>query len=395
MTDLQVGPRILHARAAVAAAFIVNGLIMGSFFARTPAVRDALGLSAAQLGLLLLCISIGAITGLPLSGPIVARVGPGRTVLGGALAGADQDQARAAGLLAGSISLTVPGLFLAGLGIGTWDVAMNVEGADVERHLGRSLMPRLHAGFSLGTVTGAGIGALTAAAGIPLAVQVIGLAVVAPLAMTAATRFFVAGHAPAEQAPASGGFGARKAWREPRTLLVGLMVLGFAFTEGSANDWMAVAMVDGYGTGETIGAVGFGVFVTAMTLGRLAGTSALDRFGRIPVLRATAALGLAGLLLVLLGGSWQIAMAGAVLWGFGASLGFPVGMSAAADDPVRAAVRVSVVSSIGYTAFLAGPPLIGLLAEHVGILNALFVVVAALGIGLLASGASSPLPQAR
>ena len=78
MTDLQVGPRILHARAAVAAAFIVNGLIMGSFFARTPAVRDALGLSAAQLGLLLLCISLGAITGLPLSGPIVARVGPGR-----------------------------------------------------------------------------------------------------------------------------------------------------------------------------------------------------------------------------------------------------------------------------------------------------------------------------
>jgi len=395
VTDLQVGPRILHARAAVAAAFIVNGLIMGSFFARTPAVRDALGLSAAQLGLLLLCISIGAITGLPLSGPIVARVGPGRTVLGGALAGCAGLVLVGAGLLAGSISLTVPGLFLAGLGIGTWDVAMNVEGADVERHLGRSLMPRLHAGFSLGTVTGAGIGALTAAAGIPLAVQVIGLAVVAPLAMTAATRFFVAGHAPAEQAPASGGFGARKAWREPRTLLVGLMVLGFAFTEGSANDWMAVAMVDGYGTGETIGAVGFGVFVTAMTLGRLAGTSALDRFGRIPVLRATAALGLAGLLLVLLGGSWQIAMAGAVLWGFGASLGFPVGMSAAADDPVRAAVRVSVVSSIGYTAFLAGPPLIGLLAEHVGILNALFVVVAALGLGLLASGASRPLPQAR
>ena len=289
----------------------------------------------------------------------------------------------------------MPGLFLAGLGIGTWDVAMNVEGADVERHLGRSLMPRLHAGFSLGTVTGAGIGALTAAAGIPLAVQVIGLAVVAPLAMTAATRFFVAGHAPAEQTPASGGFGARNAWREPRTLLVGLMVLGFAFTEGSANDWMAVAMVDGYGTGETVGALGFGVFVTAMTLGRLAGTHALDRFGRIPVLRVTAALGLAGLLLVLLGGSWQIAMAGAVLWGFGASLGFPVGMSAAADDPVRAAVRVSVVSSIGYTAFLAGPPLIGLLAEHVGILNALLVVVAALGLGLLASGASRPLPQPR
>jgi fucose permease len=394
VTDLLAGPRILHARTAVAAAFLVNGLIMGSFFARTPAVRDALGLSAAQLGLLLLCISLGAVTGLPLSGPIVQRVGPGRTVLGGALTGGVGLALVGAGLLAGSVALTVPGLFLAGLGIGTWDVAMNVEGADVERHLGRSLMPRLHAGFSLGTVTGAGVGALTAAASIPLAAQTIGLAVLAPLAMVAATRFFVAGHAPTENTEDSRGFGARAAWREPRTLLVGLMVLGFAFTEGSANDWMAVAMVDGYGTGETVGALGFGVFVTAMTVGRLAGTHALDRFGRVPVLRATAALGLAGLLLVLLGGSWQVAMAGAVLWGFGAALGFPVGMSAAADDPVRAAVRVSVVSSIGYTAFLAGPPLIGLLAEHAGILNALFVVVGALTLGLAASGASRPLPPA-
>ena len=102
------------------------------------------------------------------------------------------------------------------------------------------------------------------------------------------------------------------------------------------------------------------------------------------MLRATAALGLAGLLLVLLGGSPQVAMAGAVLWGFGAALGFPVGMSAGADDPARAAVRVS--------AFLAGPPLIGLLAEHVGILRALFVVVGALTLGLAAAGAARPLP---
>jgi cyanate permease len=183
------------------------------------------------------------------------------------------------------------------------------------------------------------------------------------------------------------------AWREPRTLAVGLMVLGFAFTEGSANDWMAVAMVDGYGTSETVGAVGFGIFVTAMTVGRLLGGSALERYGRVPVLRATAALGLAGLLLVLLGGSTPVAMAGAVLWGLGAALGFPVGMSAAADDPARAAVRVSVVSSIGYTAFLAGPPLIGLLAEQAGILQALFVVVGALALGLIAAGAARPLPR--
>ena len=293
-------------------------------------------------------------------------------------------------LLLVSVPLAVPGLVLVGLGIGVWDVAMNVEGAAVERRLGRSLMPRLHAGFSLGTVAGAGIGAAAAATGVPLSAQVFVVAVVAPVSMAVATRMFLADHAEAEEGTMRRS-GVLTAWREPRTLVVGLMVLGFAFTEGSANDWMAVAMVDGYGTTEAVGAIGFGVFVAAMTVARMVGGAALERYGRVATLRATAVLGLAGLLLVLLGGSVPVAIAGAVLWGFGAALGFPVGMSAAADDPERAAFRVSVVSSIGYTAFLAGPPLIGLLAEHVGILSALFVVVAALTLGLAACGASRPL----
>jgi MFS family permease len=171
-------------------------------------------------------------------------------------------------------------------------------------------------------------------------------------------------------------------------------VLGFAFTEGSANDWIAIAFVDGYRTPEVLGAVAFGFFVSAMTIGRLFGGSALERFGRVPVVRATAVFALVGLLLVLLGGSTPVALVGALLWGIGASLGFPVGMSAAADDPARAAARVSVVSSIGYTAFLAGPPLIGLLAQEAGILRALFVVLGALVIGLFAASAARPLPGA-
>jgi MFS family permease len=123
------------------------------------------------------------------------------------------------------------------------------------------------------------------------------------------------------------------------------------------------------------------------------GGAALERFGRVPVVRATAVIALAGLLLMLLGGSVPVALAGALLWGIGASLGFPVGMSAAADDPARAAARVSVVSSIGYTAFIAGPPLIGLLGEHAGILRALFVVLGALLLGLLAAGSARPLAE--
>jgi MFS family permease len=381
---------VLRARTAVAVAFIANGLAFASIIARTPALREALGLSTAQLGLLLLCLSVGAVAGLPLSGPIVHRLGPGRAVMAGALSVTLGQASLAVGLLTGLVPLAAIGLALSGLGSGVWDVAMNVEGAEVERRLGRSLMPRLHAGFSIGTVAGAGISAAAAATGVPLAAQLLVLVAVFPFIVVVAVRRFL----PAEEdaADRASGAGVLAAWREPRTLLVGLLVLGFAFTEGSANDWIAIAMVDGYGAAETVGAIAFGFFVTAMTAGRLVGGAALERFGRVAVLRATAVIALAGLVLVLLGGSTPVALGGALLWGIGASLGFPVGMSAAADDPARAAARVSVVSSIGYTAFLAGPPLIGLLAEHAGILRALFVVLAALLLGLVASGAARPLP---
>jgi MFS family permease len=194
---------------------------------------------------------------------------------------------------------------------------------------------------------------------------------------------------PVGQAPA---MTVRQAWREPRTLLIGLILLGFGFTEGTANDWLAISLVDGYGASETMGAVAFGAFVTAMTLARLFGGYAIERWGRVLTLRATAVSATAGLLLVVSGVSVPLALVGGLLWGVGASLGFPVGMSAAADDPARAAIRVSVAGSIGYGAFLAGPPLIGVLAQHLGVLQAILAALAALAVGLVASGAAKPLP---
>ncbi|MBV9922230.1 MAG: MFS transporter [Pseudonocardia sp.] len=390
MTSVQVDQGLLRARTAVVVTFATSGIAFASFASRTPAVREALGLTTAQLGLLLLCMSGGSIAGLPLSGPIVDRFGTARGVLGGAITLGVGLGLAALGLAVGAVAPAAAGLVLVGLGIGVWDVSMNVEGADVERRLGRSLMPRLHAAFSLGTVLGAGVGTVTAAAAIPIAAQVGSIAVLAPLLMVWSTRRFLPRVAPVAEEPTSGS-GALRAWREPRTLLVGLLVLAFAFTEGSANDWIAVALVDGHQSSETVGAMAFGLFVIAMTIGRLFGGWMLERFGRVPVLRATAVCALVGLLLVLMGGSTPVALLGALFWGVGASLGFPVGMSAAADDPARAAARVSVVSSIGYTAFLAGPPLIGVLAQLDGILRALFVVVGALVLGLLASGATRPL----
>ena len=167
---------------------------------------------------------------------------------------------------------------------------------------------------------------------------------------------------------------AARAWLEPRTLLIGVMVLALAMTEGTANDWLAVALVDGHDVSHAVGVAGFAVFVLAMTAGRFAGTGLIDRFGRVSVLWATMALAGAGVLLIVLAEQPVLVVTGIVLWGVGASLGFPVGMSAAADDPVRAAARVSVVSTIGYAAFLVGPPLLGFVGDEVGTLNALLVV---------------------
>lgn len=385
--------RLTAAKFAVAVTFAANGLAYAGWLARAPAVRDDLGLTAAGFGLLLLCLSAAAISAIPLAGPLVQRVGPARSVLLGATSMVLGLVALGSGTATGTVWLAGLGLVLAGMGNSAWDVAMNVAGADVERRLGRTIMPRFHAGFSLGAVLGAGLSASLAALGVAVSLQLFATAALTAVVMAVTVRRFVPWHPlPRGEKPA---MSVRQAWREPRTIMIGLIMLGFGFAEGAANDWLAISLVDGYHASETIGAVAFGTFVTAMTLSRLVGGEAIERWGRVRVLRATAVAALLGLLLVIADLGVPFALIGALLWGAGVSLGFPIGFSAAADDPLRAAIRVSVAGSIGYGAFLAGPPLIGLLAEHFGVLQALLCVLAALALGLAASRAAKPLPEAR
>ncbi|MBY8870352.1 MFS transporter [Micromonospora sp. PLK6-60] len=366
--------RVRAARTGVAVVFALNGLAVASWFARVPAVREALALNPGRLGLLLLAMSAGALLALPTAGLVTQRLGAARTVRGAVLlVAAGLVGIGVAGAL-GSLPGVAVALFALGYGSGTCDVAMNVEGAVVERRLGRTVMPRFHAAWSLGSVAGAALGAGAARWGVPLAAHLTVLAAVVLVGTLAGARAFL----PADPAPAGGtarrGAGVLAAWKEPRTLLLGALVLIMAFTEGSANDWLAVAFIDGYGFSEAAGAAVFGVFVIGMTLGRTLGTIALDRWGRVPVLLGTILLAIAGATLTVLAGSGPVAVVGVALWGVGASLGFPVGMSAAADEEDRAPARVSVVAAIAYTSFLAGPPLLGLLGDRVGILHALMVV---------------------
>jgi MFS family permease len=387
-------PSLLRTRNAVFAVFALNGLAFANWISRIPAIRDELDLTAGQLGLLLLTLSAGSVLGLPAAGAIVLRIGPARTVLGGAvLVSAGMAVIGVGGGSVGNVVLAAAGLFAFGAGSGVWDVAMNVEGADVERRLGRTIMPRFHAAWSLGSVTGAGLGAVAAGFDTSLDAHLSVAAVVILAGVIAAVRSFTP-VAPAVDATADNGGGKPRhpmaAWLEPRTLLIGLLVLSAALTEGAANDWLALGLVDGYGASHAVAAIGFAVFVSAMTTGRVSGTWLLDRYGRVVVLRSGIAIAIGGLALFVLGGSLPLAMIGALLWGLGASLGFPVGMSAAADDGSFAAARVSVVASIGYTAFLAGPPLIGLLADRVGVLRALLVIIATLVLSFAVTGSARP-----
>lgn len=384
---------VAPARNGTLIVFAVSGLILATWMARLPDVKSMMQLTPGQLGIMLLAISVGALTGLPIAGRLLGRFGPTRVVRLGAVIALPGLMLAALGVTQGwGLPTVMLGLFLVGLGAGVWDVAMNLEGTVIEQELGRSIMPWFHAAFSGGTVAGALAAFILIRLDVPFLTHIALLILACTLGVAWGTRRFLEPTAASETVQSAAGdrSPSRSAWREPRTLLIGVMVLAAAFTEGVANDWLAVAFVDGRDVSTDIGVLALTVFLVFMTAGRILGTRVLDRHGRVPVLRVLFVCAIAGSLLVAFG-STPLAFVGAAIWGLGASLGFPVGMSAAADDPQRAAQRLSVVSTIGYGAFLAGPALLGFLGDRVGILHALAVVAVVSVLALLVVPAARPL----
>ncbi len=390
-TSIESSKSVNAAAVATFLIFGMNGLVFASWAARIPAVTEALSLTSGQMGTLLLCTAVGSLLALPSAGWVVGRIGTANTVrVAGIVAGA-AGAAIAFSLMAASVPATAIALFFFGIGIGLWDVAQNIEGADVEHRLKRTIMPQFHAAFSGGAFVGALIGAGLSKLGVGLPAHLLVIAAIAVALALTVPKFFLphevvethdAG-APLEKGPS--------AWRDGRTLLIGVVVLGATLTEGAGNDWIAKATVDGLGATESTGALLFALFVAAMTLMRFLGGKAIDKFGRVAVLRASMAAAAAGLALFVFADNVFLAGVGAALWGIGAALAFPMGMSAAADDPKHAAARVSVVSTIGYVAFLAGPPLLGYLGDHTGIHMALLAIGAPILLALLLAGVAKPL----
>ena len=386
-------PALRSWRNAMFVVFAACGFGLAAWVSRTPAVRDTLHASTAEMGWLIFAIAAGAIGGLTSAGMLVGRFGARPVIRTALLVTAAGLAVVGLGAALASFAVVLAGLLVFGLGFGTTDVSMNVAGAANERELGRTVMPHFHATYSIGTLLGAGLGVLAQHLGLPVGLHLLLAALIVVAVVIPALRSMPVGVGLATPGQPKLTRSERLAvWRDPRTLLIGLIVLGMGLAEGAAEDWLPLATVDGYGVTETVAAGLFGVFVVTMTIGRLFGVLLIDRFGRVATLRASAAVAAIGLLVVIFGPTVVTAALGIALWGLGTSLGLPVGMSAAADDPRTAAARVSAAATVGYAAFLFGPPVLAFAGEHVGLLNSFLVVLALVVVAGLIAPAARPLP---
>jgi len=381
----------------VLALFFASGIVVATGPTRLIMIRERLEASPGQIGLLILTFSLGAVVFMPLTSTALGIWSKQLFLRSMALIGCVALVAMGAFTAAGVTPGAFASFFVLGACAGPWDVAMNVAGTEVEHAMGRSVMPQFHAGYSLGTVTAAGLGVFAAWLKAPLTAH-FGLAAALAFGLV---WWGVRGLAATSQPPArrdrSSSQRSRSAfvgWREGHTWLIGIVVLAAGLIEGSANDWLALGVRQDFDVPEEIGIVGLGVFLCAMTGMRLLGTALVDRHGRTVVQRLTGTLALAGLAVYTLAPSLIVLMVGAGLWGLGSAMGFPLGLSAAADDPAKAAARTSTVATIGYMAFLAGPGLLGVLADHVGYRHALMVIAVPATLALLLAPVLRPRPPA-
>ncbi len=380
-----IDPATRRRRTALFLFFLMPGLSISSWVTRTPDIRDQLGASTAQMGIVLFGLSVGSMLGVLGSGALVARFGT-RPVMGAGTALVVLSVAViGCGALWSSAPAVMAGLFLFGAGMGGGEVAVNIDGAEVERITGRTVLPTLHGFFSLGTVVGASLGILCTAVGFPVHWHLAAVAAVTAALFAHALRAIPHGVGRTRDAERTDG-GAKPhrpaVRKDRRLLLIGGIVLTMALAEGAANDWLPLLMVDGHGMDPALGSAVYAGFAAAMAIGRFGGGFFIDRFGRAPVVRASAVSAALGLAVVIFADNAFLAGAAVLLWGLGASLGFPLALSAAGDSGPDSAARVSLVAMIGYVAFLVGPPGLGFLGDHYGLRAAMTVVLAFVAVAV-------------
>jgi predicted MFS family arabinose efflux permease len=377
------------ARAATALTFLLTGAVFATWAARLPALAERLALSPGGASVVLVGVEAGALGGLAVSGRLVNALGSARSLRVGFAA---YPAALVAVALAPSLGWLVAAMAVLGTANSAIDVAMNVQGVELERRHTRPLLSGLHSAHSFGVVAG-GVGAtLCAARGVPLAAHFAAMAAVAvvgsQLSMGAllSERDGADPDAPGgrEPRPGANDDDARRARR--RLVAIGLLASGAFFVEGAASDWSAIELRAVHGAGPGLASAAFTTFSLALALGRLGADRLVARHGRARFTRAAASVAAIGAATVVVSGSAGVALIGWAVVGAGVAgiaptlLGAAPGASAA-----PAPVAIATVSAIGYGGSFAGPPLIGALASLTSLPAALGVLVlGAVAIALFA-----------
>jgi len=380
------GGTLRRARFAVTAAFVVHGLTGAAWVARIPQIKEHLGLSAGSLGVALLGAPVGVAVAVRFAGRIVARWGSRATTLA---AGAAAALALVPLGLAWNLGALIVALVLMGGSLGLMDVAMNAQGVAIERGYGRPIMSGLHGAYSLGTLAAALIGSAAAHAHVPvrLHLSVAAVVLVGLLALLCRGLLDRSADVMPEEDGEGGGGPASGRW-----VLAMLGVIGLCsfVGEGAMADWSAVYLRETLGTGPGIAGLGYAGCAVAMAVGRLSGDRLVARLGPVPVLRYGSVIAAAGLGLGLLGSHAAAAVIGFTLFGLGIAPVAPITFSAAGNLPgVPAAAGIGRVTAVGYLGLLGGPPVLGFVAQGVGLPWALAVPVALAAAIVPISGAAA------
>lgn len=373
--------------------FFIFGIGMSAWLVRLPDIRSAIGVTTAILGWVLFASSVGAMTSLLLAGRFIARFGARTAVISGFSALCIGQTIQGLSLVGESAVGVALGGLISGLGYGIGDVGINVEGAELEKRRGKSLLPQLHGAYSLGALTGAGIGTLAIVINFSLVVQVLVVALITIVIAWSTYRLMPDGTGriasttdnPSEKAPQR-----KKTILTKRVLFLGLGIMGLSLAEGGSNDWLALSVVDDYNLDTTMAGITFAIMTAAMVVTRFTGGKLVDKYGRVFALRVFGIAGVVGILLVILSPTIYLAWVGAALWGAGVALGFPLFISAAADGQ-NSSGRVATVTSFGYVAFLVGPPLLGFIGQTWGLLNMFYLLAAFVAAAVYFAGAARPL----
>lgn len=345
--------------------FLMNGFSLASWISRTPAIRNGLSASTEEMGFILFSFSSGCMTGILSAGKLLSAYSLKACSLLGMLCLSAGLLLLAFGSNEHSFGLSGAGLFVFGVGLGWAEVAINISCAEIERVQKKSLMTLLHGFFSLGTLTGAIAGMAMSSLSISPVHHLIAVSAILVVSIMALKKHF-----PLMEPDAQGD--TKKGYlrqiivelEDPGLVVVSIAVLAMALAEGSANDWLPLLMIDGHGFDETEGLMIYTGFTLCMVLGRFGGTPLVNKLGKMVVLKWSAVAASAGLLTIIFLPHQSLVVFAVLLWGIGASLGFPLALSAAGEAGDNRQLRVTIASTVGYFAFLVGPPLLGFIGEH-------------------------------